>query len=215
MLFYRTASCSSADVEGFVWEPPLHQCFRFARTVSCFHWCSLLMFALVWILKAWLVVSNINFIFHFIYEYIYIYICAGCHFSHWRTPSFFKMVESPPTSSPVRCFYTKPGRASPELLRPTAILIRTCLKLMIPSGQRLHNYGKIHPFLRGKATIFDDSSTWSFWITVYYDGAAEEVLTDGVRKSAMAQLSSGTVEHRTPQNQLERHEENCLELTLW
>ena len=23
--------------------------------------------------------------------------CMGCHPSHWRTPSFFKMVESPPT----------------------------------------------------------------------------------------------------------------------
>jgi hypothetical protein len=24
---------------------------------------------------------------------------------------------------------------------------------MIPSGKRLHNYGKIHPFLMGKSTI--------------------------------------------------------------
>ena len=40
----------------------------------------------------WLVVSNI-FLFSISY--------MGCHPSHWRTPSFFKMVMSPPTS----CIY--------------------------------------------------------------------------------------------------------------
>ena len=34
----------------------------------------------------WLVVWNMAFIFHFINK--------GCHPSHWRTPSFFKMVQT-------------------------------------------------------------------------------------------------------------------------
>ena len=41
------------------------------------------------IMVYWLVVSNMWNIFHFINK--------GCHPSHWRTPSFFKMVIAPPT----------------------------------------------------------------------------------------------------------------------
>ena len=41
---------------------------------------------------SWLVVSNINFIFHNIWIYL------GCHPSHWRTPSFFRGVAQPPSS---------------------------------------------------------------------------------------------------------------------
>ena len=42
------------------------------------------------------------FIFHFIYY-------MGCHPSHWRTPSFFKMVIAPPTSTGSSSFFRGVG----------------------------------------------------------------------------------------------------------
>jgi hypothetical protein len=57
---------------------------------------------------------------------------------------------------------------------------------MIPSGKRLHNYGK-SPFLIGKSTIV----YWQFHV----------MILDQCLLGAPWHLSSGAVEHRTiPQN---------------
>ena len=49
----------------------------------------------------WLVVWNMVFIFHFIY--------MGCHPSHWRSPSFFKMVKTATnqSSTSIHCYWCR------------------------------------------------------------------------------------------------------------
>ena len=62
--------------------------------------------------SSWLVVSNM---FYFSISYM------GCHPSHWRTPSIFKMVKSPPTrfyldGVPVVFFYQSDGGDFPWIV---------------------------------------------------------------------------------------------------